>query len=82
MRSGISQTVDAPIRRPSGMRIGTPDQSFREDIEQRDKATQIVALLPIDSIEHQSFTSLASTAESQIRWQLDRDDRLSDRRTW
>ncbi|XVS67838.1 helix-turn-helix domain-containing protein [Actinosynnema sp. CA-299493] len=65
-----------------GMRVGTPGEPFQEDVEQRDKATQVAARLPLGSIEHRFFTSLASAAESQIRWQLDRDERLNDRRTW
>lgn len=65
-----------------GMRAGTPGKPFREDIEQRDKASELAAALPPGSIEHKFYRSLASTAESSIKWTIDRDAVLHDRRTW
>ncbi len=64
------------------MRAGTPGKPFREDIEQRDKTSELAAALHPGSIEHKFYRSLASTAESQIKWAIDRGAVLHDRRTW
>lgn len=65
-----------------GVRMGTPGQPYQEDVEQRDKATELAETLSLGSIEHQFYRSLASTAESRIKWEADRDALLDDRRTW
>jgi transcriptional regulator with XRE-family HTH domain len=65
-----------------GVRMGTPGQPYQEDLEQRDKATELAETMPPGSIEHQFYRSLASTAESRINWEADRDAFLDDRRTW
>jgi hypothetical protein len=50
-----------------GVRMGTPGQPYQEDVEQRDKATELAEALPPGSVEHQFYRSLAATAESRSR---------------
>ncbi|QUQ64613.1 Restriction endonuclease [Kutzneria sp. CA-103260] len=65
-----------------GMRTGALGQPYPEDLEQRDKATELAKRLSPGSVEQQFYRSLASAAESQIKWVVDRDAVLDDRRTW
>lgn len=65
-----------------GVRMSTPGQPYQEDVEPRDKATELAETLPTGSVEYQFHRSLASTAESRIEWEADRDALLDERRNW
>ena len=65
-----------------GIRFGTPQQPFGEDINQRDRAAEIVAQLPLGSIEQEFYQSLIESAQRGIQWKTEIDDRLTSRRQW
>jgi hypothetical protein len=66
----------------SGGRIGTPGEPFPEDVEQRDWATEIADQLPKGSIQERFYRSLAQHAVDNMRWQIERDQELLERREW
>jgi hypothetical protein len=66
----------------SGFRWGTARQPFGEDLEQRDRATEIAARLPRGSIEQKFYQAVAESAELSIQLATEVDDRLTDRRDW
>jgi hypothetical protein len=66
----------------SGGRSGTPGQPFPEDVEQRDRASEIAETLPGGSIEDRFYRSLIESAEASMRWSLDNDAKLVDGREW
>src|SRR5438874_2414161 len=65
-----------------GTRSGTTGQPFPEDVEQREKAGEIADRLPEGSLEERFYRSLRESAESSIRWDMDRDDQFLDARDW
>lgn len=66
----------------SGFRWGIARQPFGEDLEQRDRATEIAARLPRGSIEQKFYQAVAESAEQSIQLATEVDDRLTDRRDW
>lgn len=66
----------------SGFRRGIARQPFGEDIEQRDRATEIAARLPRGSIEQKFYQAVAESAERNIQVTTEADNRLTDRRDW
>lgn len=65
-----------------GGRAGPVGQPFPEDLQQRDRASEILANLSPGTIEHRFYSSLVASAEQSIQWSLERDDDLGDRRDW
>jgi hypothetical protein len=65
----------------SGVRMGTPGQPFKEDIEQRDRSRQIASTMPQASPAEKFYLSMASAAEERIARDLGRD-RVDDGREW
>ena len=66
----------------AGTRFGTPQQPFEEDIDQRDKSTEILRCLPRGSIEEKFYRALAESAQRRIQWTTEIDERLTSRREW
>jgi transcriptional regulator with XRE-family HTH domain len=66
----------------SGFRRGIAHQPFGEDLEQRDRATEIAARLPRGSIEQKFYRAVAESAKQSIQLTTEADDRLADRRDW
>jgi hypothetical protein len=65
----------------SGGRMGTPGQPFPEDVEQRDKSTDLATRLPKGSIEQGFYRDMAASAERSIARSVD-EDREDDGRDW
>lgn len=66
----------------SGVRSRTPGHPADEDIEQREKSSEIAARFPRDSLERRFYQSLRDAAERSMQWELDRDSELFDGRDW
>ena len=66
----------------TGTRSGTHGQPFEEDVEQRDRSTEVARTLPAGSIERRFYESLISSAEHSIRWNAESDAELVERRDW
>jgi transcriptional regulator with XRE-family HTH domain len=66
----------------TGMRHGTPGQPFAEDTEQREKSAEILAQLPRKSVEAEFYQALVESAEHNIRWEAELEDKLTSRRDW
>ena len=66
----------------TGTRFGNPQQPFEEDIDQRDKSTEILRRLPRGSIEEKFYRALAESAQRRIQWTTEIDERLTSRREW
>lgn len=66
----------------SGDRTGTLGAPFPEDIEQRDRAAEIVEKLPRGSTEERFYRSLVRSAEKNMRWDAEDDEKLLDGRDW
>jgi transcriptional regulator with XRE-family HTH domain len=65
----------------SGGRMGAPGQPFREDIEQRDRSTDVAKSFPRGSIEEQFYVAMAASAEQSISRSVV-EDRATDGRDW
>ena len=66
----------------SGVRNGTPEQPFPEDIEQRDRSHRIAQELAAGSVERRFYEALVDLAESSIRWHNLHDRVDLDGRRW
>jgi transcriptional regulator with XRE-family HTH domain len=66
----------------NGMRFGTPQQPFGENVEQRDKSAEILTRLPRGSLEEKFYQALAESAQRSIQWKTQLDDTLTSRRDW
>ncbi|MDP9164761.1 MAG: hypothetical protein M3O32_01610 [Actinomycetota bacterium] len=65
----------------TGTRMGRPGHPFPEDVEQRDKSSELAARLPKGSIEQEFYRTLAASAEQSIARSVE-DDRADDGRDW
>lgn len=70
--SAVASALHAAV--VSGTKTGTPGEPFPQDIEQRDRANEVATDLPIGSAAHRFFVALKKSAESSIRWSLERDE--------
>jgi transcriptional regulator with XRE-family HTH domain len=66
----------------SGIRTGFFGQPSDVDVDQRNQAREIASRLPRGSMEQQFYRSIEESADRNIRWQGDQDERLADRRDW
>ena len=66
----------------SGLYTGTPGQPLRRDVEQRERARHLAQGLTPGSLEERFYRSLARSAEEQMQWRADHDDKLLDGREW
>ena len=65
-----------------GMRFGTLQEPFGEDIDQRDKSAEILGRLPPGSVEEKFYQALTESAQRSIQWKTETEDRLTSRREW
>jgi hypothetical protein len=66
----------------SGIRTGVPGQPSDIDADQRHPAREIASKLPFGSMAQHFYRSIEESADRNIRWQADQDERLADRRDW
>lgn len=65
----------------TGARMGQPGHPFPQDVEQRDKSSDLAVRLPSGSIEQEFYGSMAASAEQSIARSVD-EDRADDGRDW
>ena len=74
------QSVSSNLSRSalSGIRSGTPGQPMPEDVAMRDQAAAVASRFDSGSPTFRFYDSLAKSAEAKIRYQLLRDEELSE----
>ena len=74
------QSVSSNLSRSarSGIRSGTPGQPMPEDVAMRDQAAAVASRFDSGSPTFRFYDSLAKSAETNIRYQLLRDEELSE----
>jgi hypothetical protein len=66
----------------SGSYTGSPGQPFPRDVQQRDQARAIASSLTPGSWTERFYRSLEKSAEENMRWHAERDQKFLDNRDW